>query len=148
MCRFVKLQTAYLHFSSFSLTISFLNLTQQLSLLASMLDLSTAVTIESPFVPYSPDSCCIILYLEMLVMSSYSRITRTRVVGLICKFPNSTKKYGKHEHRGQKPAGVVIRYVKNIQQSISKNRVPQWDLVAIRSDDASNWASVDFSHLS
>ena len=25
-----------------------------------MLDLSTAVTIESPFVPYSPDSCCII----------------------------------------------------------------------------------------
>ena len=60
MCRFVILQTAYLLFSSFSITISFLKFTQQLSLLASMLDLSTAVTIESPFVPYSPDSCCII----------------------------------------------------------------------------------------
>ena len=41
-----------------------------------MLDLSTAVTIESPFVPYSPDSCCIIpttMVLDIAAVTAGSR---------------------------------------------------------------------------
>ena len=52
-----------------------------------MLDLSTAVTIESPFVPYSPDSCCII---PRDVSDVYQLVTGDHVV---VRYPSERSLY-------------------------------------------------------